>query len=91
MDGCIFDALFLMVKSGWIEYMLCVEKKSGSSQNERCLVFSDRFARRGFLECSIESIPKKRREKINLSRGSKVFIKKLAPDMSGITIDGVLR
>ncbi|CAL5326141.1 unnamed protein product [Camellia sinensis] len=45
------------------------------------------FVRRGFSECSIKSIPEERRRKINLSRGSKYYMKKLQPDMSGISID----
>lgn len=46
----------------------------------------DRFVRRGFSECSIDYIPKKRREKINLSRNSKYYMKRLLPDRSGITV-----
>lgn len=46
-----------------------------------------RFVRRGFFECSIESIPEKKRKKINLSRNSKYYMKKLLPDTSGIAVD----
>lgn len=46
-----------------------------------------RFVRRGFSECSIASIPEKKRRKINLSRKSKYYMKKLLPDRSGITVD----
>uniref|UniRef100_A0ACD5UZS7 Uncharacterized protein n=1 Tax=Avena sativa TaxID=4498 RepID=A0ACD5UZS7_AVESA len=38
---------------------------------------ADWFVRRGFSECSIESIPEQRRKRINLSRGSKYYIKQL--------------
>ncbi|RVW57369.1 putative amino-acid acetyltransferase NAGS1, chloroplastic [Vitis vinifera] len=47
---------------------------------------ADWFVRRGFSECSIESIPEERRKKINLSRKSKYYTKKLQPDMSGISV-----
>ncbi|POO00701.1 Acetylglutamate kinase argB [Trema orientale] len=47
------------------------------------------FVRRGFSECSIESIPEKRRRRINLSRKSKYYMKKLLPDTSGITINSI--
>uniref|UniRef100_A0A0D9X0X0 N-acetyltransferase domain-containing protein n=1 Tax=Leersia perrieri TaxID=77586 RepID=A0A0D9X0X0_9ORYZ len=40
---------------------------------------ADWFVRRGFSECSIESIPEQRRKRINLSRGSKYYIKQLQP------------
>ncbi|CAA2970599.1 probable amino-acid acetyltransferase NAGS1, chloroplastic [Olea europaea subsp. europaea] len=48
---------------------------------------ADWFARRGFCECSIECMPQKRREKINLSRRSKYHMKNLQPDRSGIRLD----
>lgn len=48
-----------------------------------------RFVRRGFSECSIEGIPEARRKRINLSRKSKYYMKKLQPDTSGITVDRV--
>uniref|UniRef100_A0ACD5UK67 Uncharacterized protein n=1 Tax=Avena sativa TaxID=4498 RepID=A0ACD5UK67_AVESA len=38
---------------------------------------ADWFVRRGFSECSIESIPEQRRKRINLARGSKYYIKQL--------------
>lgn len=44
----------------------------------------NRFVRRGFSECSFESIPEKRRSKINLSRKSKYYMKKLLPDRNRI-------
>ncbi|RZC66295.1 hypothetical protein C5167_009987 [Papaver somniferum] len=47
----------------------------------------DRFVRRGFSECSIGAIPETRRKVINLSRGSKYYMKWLQPDHSGITVD----
>ncbi|KAK3127548.1 hypothetical protein QOZ80_7AG0574840 [Eleusine coracana subsp. coracana] len=46
---------------------------------------ADWFVRRGFSECSIESIPEKRRKRINLSRGSKYYIKQLQPKHAGVT------
>uniref|UniRef100_A0A1D1YUY8 amino-acid N-acetyltransferase n=1 Tax=Anthurium amnicola TaxID=1678845 RepID=A0A1D1YUY8_9ARAE len=48
---------------------------------------SDWFVRRGFAECSIECIPEERRNKINLSRGSKYYMKKLQPEPGGVTVD----
>ncbi|KAI4315081.1 hypothetical protein L6164_027927 [Bauhinia variegata] len=47
---------------------------------------ADWFVRRGFSECSIDLIPEKRRKKINLSRNSKYYMKKLLPNTSGITV-----
>lgn len=38
---------------------------------------ADWFVRRGFLQCSVESIPERRRVKINLARGSKYYVKEL--------------
>ena len=38
-----------------------------------------RFVRRGFKECSMESLPAERRKRIDLSRGSKYYIKRLQP------------
>ncbi|XP_039832423.1 probable amino-acid acetyltransferase NAGS2, chloroplastic isoform X2 [Panicum virgatum] len=46
---------------------------------------ADWFVRRGFSECSIESIPEQRRKRINLSRGSKYYIKQLQPKHAGVT------
>lgn len=54
-----------------------------------CYVFN-RFVRRGFSECSIESLPQEKRKKINLSRRSKYYMKNLLPDTSGIRVDGAL-
>nr|CAB3454790.1 unnamed protein product [Digitaria exilis] len=45
---------------------------------------ADWFVRRGFSECSIESIPEQRRKRINLSRGSKYYIKQLQPKHAGV-------
>ncbi|RXI07045.1 hypothetical protein DVH24_026181 [Malus domestica] len=65
----------------------------GQGQGDKLLVlkndtrFSHRFVRRGFSQCSIESIPGRRRTKINLSRKSKYYIKQLLPDASGITVN----
>ncbi|XP_010437198.1 PREDICTED: probable amino-acid acetyltransferase NAGS2, chloroplastic isoform X3 [Camelina sativa] len=47
---------------------------------------ADWFVRRGFQECSIEIIPETRRQRINLSRNSKYYMKKLLPDRSGISV-----
>jgi hypothetical protein len=50
-----------------------------------CLILKcRRFVRRGFSECSIESIPEQRRKRINLSRGSKYYIKQLQPKPAGV-------
>ncbi|RLM86674.1 putative amino-acid acetyltransferase NAGS2, chloroplastic [Panicum miliaceum] len=46
---------------------------------------ADWFVRRGFSECSIESFPEQRRKRINLSRGSKYYIKQLQPKHAGVT------
>ncbi|CAM8927307.1 unnamed protein product [Rhodiola kirilowii] len=40
---------------------------------------ADWFVRRGFVECSIELLPKVKRDKINLARKSKYYMKKLQP------------
>ncbi|KAL7190882.1 hypothetical protein ACSBR2_023036 [Camellia fascicularis] len=68
-----------------------IEKKASSLGFEMLFLLTTRtadwFVRRGFSECSIKSIPEERRRKINLSRGSKYYMKKLQPDMSGISID----
>ncbi|CAJ1929256.1 unnamed protein product [Sphenostylis stenocarpa] len=47
---------------------------------------ADWFVRRGFSECSIDYIPEKKRRRINLSRNSKYYMKKLLPNKSGITV-----
>jgi amino-acid N-acetyltransferase len=44
--------------------------------------------RRGFSECSIDYIPEKKKQTINLSRNSKYYMKKLLPNKSGITVGG---
>lgn len=48
----------------------------------------DRFVRRGFSESSIECIPEERRRRINESRRSKYYMKRLIPDRSGIRLNG---
>ncbi|KFK30379.1 hypothetical protein AALP_AA7G253500 [Arabis alpina] len=67
-----------------------IEKKASSIGLERLFLLTTRtadwFVRRGFQECSIEMIPKTRRQRINLSRKSKYYIKKLLPDHSGISV-----
>uniref|UniRef100_A0A0E0ALZ6 amino-acid N-acetyltransferase n=1 Tax=Oryza glumipatula TaxID=40148 RepID=A0A0E0ALZ6_9ORYZ len=50
---------------------------------------ADWFVRRGFLECSIESIPEQRRKRINLSRGSKYYIKQLQPKHASVTPNNI--
>ncbi|XP_062101793.1 probable amino-acid acetyltransferase NAGS2, chloroplastic isoform X1 [Humulus lupulus] len=70
-----------------------IEKKASSIGLENLFLLTTRtadwFVRRGFSECSIESIPEKRRQRINLSRRSKYYMKKLLPDTSGITINSI--
>uniref|UniRef100_A0A5B6Z401 amino-acid N-acetyltransferase n=1 Tax=Davidia involucrata TaxID=16924 RepID=A0A5B6Z401_DAVIN len=70
-----------------------IEKKASSLGLEMLFLLTTRtadwFVRRGFSECSIESIPEERRKKINLSRKSKYYMKKLLPDTSGISFDRV--
>ncbi|KAK6923157.1 GNAT domain [Dillenia turbinata] len=70
-----------------------IEKKASSLGLERLFLLTTRtadwFVRRGFSECSFDSIPEAKQKKINLSRGSKYYMKKLQPDMSGITFDRV--
>ncbi|VVA23382.1 PREDICTED: amino-acid [Prunus dulcis] len=68
-----------------------IEKKASSLGLVKLFLLTTRtadwFVRRGFSECSIESIPEKRRRKINLSRKSKYYSKQLLPDTSGITVN----
>ncbi|CAN1342994.1 Probable amino-acid acetyltransferase NAGS2, chloroplastic [Linum perenne] len=70
-----------------LDYM---EKKASSLGLEMLFLLTTRtadwFTRRGFSECSIEMIPEQRRKKINLSRNSKYYMKRLLPDTSGITL-----
>ncbi|CAH2076191.1 unnamed protein product [Thlaspi arvense] len=70
-----------------------IEKKASSIGLERLFLLTTRtadwFVRRGFQECSFEMIPETRRQKINLSRKSKYYIKKLLPDRSGISVTRV--
>ncbi|CAH2061428.1 unnamed protein product [Thlaspi arvense] len=67
-----------------------VEKKASALGLEMLFLLTTRtadwFVRRGFQECSIEMIPEARRERINLSRRSKYYMKKLLPDRSGISV-----
>ncbi|KAA8522589.1 hypothetical protein F0562_013050 [Nyssa sinensis] len=71
-----------------------IEKKAYSLGLEMLFLLTTRtadwFVRRGFSECSIESIPEERRKKINLSRRSKYYMKQLQPDTSGISFDRVI-
>ncbi|KAL2504738.1 putative amino-acid acetyltransferase NAGS1 [Abeliophyllum distichum] len=68
-----------------------IEKKASSLGLQMLFLLTTRtadwFVRRGFSECSIEYIPEARRKKINLSRKSKYYMKKLLPDRSGIWLD----
>ncbi|KAK3002505.1 hypothetical protein RJ639_021491 [Escallonia herrerae] len=70
-----------------------IEKKASSIGLQQLFLLTTRtadwFVRRGFSECSIESIPDERRKRINLSRRSKYYMKKLLPDMSGIRVDSM--
>ncbi|KAH7677327.1 Amino-acid N-acetyltransferase protein [Dioscorea alata] len=50
-----------------------------------------RFVRRGFKECSVEDIPKERRDRINFSRGSKYYVKQLQRELGGINVNGSAR
>uniref|UniRef100_A0A1J3DM88 amino-acid N-acetyltransferase n=3 Tax=Noccaea caerulescens TaxID=107243 RepID=A0A1J3DM88_NOCCA len=67
-----------------------IEKKASGLGLEMLFLLTTRtadwFVRRGFEECSIEMIPEARRERINLSRRSKYYMKKLLPDRSGISV-----
>ncbi|XP_027347075.1 probable amino-acid acetyltransferase NAGS2, chloroplastic isoform X2 [Abrus precatorius] len=67
-----------------------IEKKASSLGFDMLFLLTTRtadwFVRRGFSECSIDSIPEKKRITINLSRKSKYYIKKLLPNKSGITV-----
>ncbi|KAK8716609.1 hypothetical protein V6N13_043914 [Hibiscus sabdariffa] len=66
-----------------------IEKKASSLGLDMLFLLTTRtadwFVRRGFRECTIDMIPEDRRKKINLSRNSKYYMKKLIPDRSGIT------
>ncbi|KAG7567346.1 Acetylglutamate kinase-like superfamily [Arabidopsis thaliana x Arabidopsis arenosa] len=67
-----------------------IEKKASALGLEMLFLLTTRtadwFVRRGFQECPIEMIPEVRRERINLSRRSKYYMKKLLPDRSGISV-----
>ncbi|XP_022856785.1 probable amino-acid acetyltransferase NAGS1, chloroplastic [Olea europaea var. sylvestris] len=71
-----------------------IEKKASSLGLQMLFLLTTRtadwFVRRGFSECSIECIPEVRRKKINLSRKSKYYMKKLLPDRSGIWLNSTL-
>ncbi|CAK9136036.1 unnamed protein product [Ilex paraguariensis] len=70
-----------------------IEKKASSLGLQMLFLLTTRtadwFVRRGFTECSIDSIPEERRKKINLSRRSKYYTKQLPPDSSGIRFNRV--
>ncbi|EPS62026.1 n-acetyl-glutamate synthase, partial [Genlisea aurea] len=67
-----------------------IEKKASSLDLETLFLLTTRtadwFVRRGFSECSIECIPEERRKRINVSRRSKYYTKRLLPDRSGIRL-----
>ncbi|GJT08886.1 probable amino-acid acetyltransferase NAGS1, chloroplastic [Tanacetum coccineum] len=69
------------------------EKKASSIGLQRLFLLTTRtadwFVRRGFSECSIDFIPEERRKRINLSRGSKYYMKELLPDTSGIRVNSM--
>ncbi|KAK8544275.1 hypothetical protein V6N13_034637 [Hibiscus sabdariffa] len=68
-----------------------IEKKASSLGLDMLFLLTTRtadwFVRRGFRECTIDMLPDERRKKINLSRNSKYYMKKLIPDRSGIIAD----
>ncbi|XP_023751855.1 probable amino-acid acetyltransferase NAGS2, chloroplastic [Lactuca sativa] len=70
-----------------------IEKKASSMGLQKLFLLTTRtadwFVRRGFSECSIECIPEERRKRINLSRGSKYYMKQLLPDTSGIRFNSM--
>ncbi|XP_054824263.1 probable amino-acid acetyltransferase NAGS1, chloroplastic isoform X3 [Prosopis cineraria] len=71
-----------------------IEKKASSLGLNMLFLLTTRtadwFVRRGFSECSIHYIPEKRRGKINLSRNSKYYMKRLLPDRSELQLVGNL-
>ncbi|ONK76848.1 uncharacterized protein A4U43_C02F450 [Asparagus officinalis] len=68
-----------------------IEKKASSIGLEKLFLLTTRaadwFVRRGFSSCLLESIPEDRRKRINLSRGSKYYMKKLQPAVGGISVN----
>ncbi|KAJ6808996.1 putative amino-acid acetyltransferase NAGS2, chloroplastic [Iris pallida] len=68
-----------------------IEKKASFLGLEKLFLLTTRaadwFVRRGFSECPFEAIPEERRKRINLSRGSKYYMKKLQPEVGGITVN----
>ncbi|KAG8099535.1 hypothetical protein GUJ93_ZPchr0013g36423 [Zizania palustris] len=66
-----------------------IEKAAMSRGLEKLFLLTTRtadwFVRRGFSQCSIEYIPEQRRKRINLSRGSKYYIKQLQPKHASVT------
>lgn len=68
-----------------------IEKKASSMGLEKLFLLTTRaadwFVRRGFSHCKLESIPEEKRKRINLSRGSKYYMKKLRPALRGVTVN----
>ncbi|KAK8935622.1 hypothetical protein KSP39_PZI013446 [Platanthera zijinensis] len=68
-----------------------IEKKASSLGLDKLFLLTTRtadwFVRRGFSACPFESIPAERRKNINLSRGSKYYMKHLQPDAGGVPIN----
>ncbi|RLN17197.1 putative amino-acid acetyltransferase NAGS1, chloroplastic isoform X1 [Panicum miliaceum] len=70
-----------------------VEKKALSLGLEKLFLLTTRtadwFVRRGFKECSIESLPAVRRKRIDLSRGAKYYMKRLqAAEIGHMAVNG---
>lgn len=87
-EHCVFLENRFLIRL-WI-FADYIEKKASALGLEMLFLLTTRtadwFVRRGFEECSIEMIPEARRERINLSRRSKYYMKKLLPDRSGISV-----
>uniref|UniRef100_A0A0D9VVN1 amino-acid N-acetyltransferase n=1 Tax=Leersia perrieri TaxID=77586 RepID=A0A0D9VVN1_9ORYZ len=76
----VSQLLFIMLTME-ICHLDYIEKKALSLGLEKIFLLTTRtadwFVRRGFKECSIESLPAQRTIRIDLSRGSKYYIKQL--------------
>ncbi|KAE8715743.1 putative amino-acid acetyltransferase NAGS1 [Hibiscus syriacus] len=85
--GALFP--FFKDKCGEVACIAVSPECRGQGQGDKLLgccrtSLTSLFVRRGFRECRIDMIPEERGEKINLSRNSKYYMKKLMPDRSGI-------